>query len=317
MNLRARTIRIALPLAAAALLAACATGSDPTPAPRKEFAYAITPPTTTTSYELIKFNTGEPQRILERKTITGLPGGDLLLGMDFRVAKGVLYTISNVGRLYTLDTATAELKPVSLGAPPLPPGSAIGPGRIMAGVRLTGNVFGFDFNPAADRIRVVSDTGLNMRINPDDGFAVDSDPNTPGIQTDGELAYVAGDVNAGKKPALVAAGYTYNKQDSKITTNYAIDRDLGTLVMQGSKEGTTPVVSPNTGQLRTVGSLGIGTVRDASFDIADVSNAAFLAVRTAEDPRTRLHLVDLQTGKARLLGTIGVGNQVIGFAIEP
>ena len=316
MNFRAHTIRITFPLAAAALLAACATGSDPAPAPRKEFAYAIQP-TPAATYELIKFNTGEPQRILDRKPIKGLFGGDALLGMDFRVARGVLYTISHVGRLFTLDTATAELKPVSVGAPSGPPIATVGGERVMAGYRLTGTAFGFDFNPVADRIRIVSDTGLNLRINPDDGYAVDSDPNTPGTQPDGPLAYVAGDVNAGKKPSLVAAAYTYNKKDEKLTTNYAIDRDLGTLVMQGSKEGETPVVSPNTGQLRTVGSLGIGTVRDASFDIADVSGAAFLSARTAEDSRTRLYLIDLQTGKARLLGTIGNGNPVIGLAIEP
>jgi hypothetical protein len=315
MNLRARAFRIAFPLAAAALLAACATGSDPSPAPRKEIAYAIQP-TGVMTFELIKFNTGEPQRILDRKPIKGLPGGDSLLGMDFRVARGVLYTISHVGRLYTLDTATGELQPVAMTPPPYE-GPLIAAERVMGGYRLQGTSYGFDFNPAADRIRLVSDAGLNIRINPDTGVTVDSDPNTPGTQGDGPLAYVAGDVNAGKKPTLVAAGYTYNKKDEKLTTNYAIDRDLGVLVMQGSKEGETPVVSPNTGQLRTVGPLGIGTVRDASFDIADVSNAAFLAARTAEDTRTRLYLVDLQTGKARPLGTIGNGNPVIGLAIEP
>jgi hypothetical protein len=314
MNLRARTIRIAFPLAAV-LLAACATGSDPTPAPRKEIAYAIQP-TATATYELIKFNTGDPQRILERKSVKGVPIGNYLLGMDFRVARGVLYTITNQGRLYTLDSATGELQPVAM-TPPAYEGPMVGGERILGGFRLVGTAFGFDFNPAADRIRIVSDVGLNIRVNPDNGVTVDSDPNIPGIQGDGPLTYVPGDVNSGKKPALVAAAYTYNKKDEKLTTNYAIDRDLGVLVMQGSKEGETPVVSPNTGQLRTVGPLGIGTVRDASFDIADVSNAAFLAARTSEDTRTRLYLVDLQTGKARPLGTIGNGNPVIGLAIEP
>jgi hypothetical protein len=315
MNPSARAFRIAFPLAAAALLAACATGSDPAPAPRKEFAYAIQP-TGTMTFELIKFNTGEPQRILERKAITGLPGAHSLLGMDFRVHRGVLYTISHVGRLYTLDTATGQLQPVAMTPPPYE-GPLSGGELVMGGYRLSGKSYGFDFNPAADRIRLVSDAGLNIRINPDTGVTVDSDPNTPGTQPDGPLAYVAGDVNAGKKPSLVAAAYTYNKQNDKITTNYAIDRDLGVLVMQGSKEGETPVVSPNTGQLRTVGPLGLGTLRDASFDISDVSNTAFLAVRTAEDTRMRLHLVDLQTGKTRPLGTIGNGNPVIGLAIEP
>jgi hypothetical protein len=68
--------------------------------------------------------------------------------------------------------------------------------------------------------------------------------------------------------------------------------------MQGSREGETPVVSPNTGQLRTVGSLGLGPLTDASMDISDVNNTALAAVRTAGNPKTQLHLIDLNTGHA-------------------
>jgi hypothetical protein len=87
--------------------------------------------------------------------------------------------------------------------------------------------------------------------------------------------------------------------------------------MQGSLEGTTPVVSPNTGQLRTVGSLGLGPLSDASFDISDVGNVALLAARTAADSRMRLHKVDLATGRSVPLGVIGNGAALVGMAIEP
>ena len=83
--------------------------------------------------------------------------------------------------------------------------------------------------------------------------------------TDPPLAYAAGDVAAGRAPQLVGAAYTYNKIHDKLTTNYAIDRATGSLVMQGTAEGVTPAVSPNTGQLRTVGALGTGPVDDAAF----------------------------------------------------
>lgn len=296
MSTMARRFQIGSAVALATLLGACAS-MEPEGPPRKETVFAVT-----AGMELIKFNAGQPRRILERKPVTGLAAGDKLLGIDYRVARGVLYTVSASGQLYTLDTASGALKPV--GTPSVIPLN-------------TGATFGFDFNPAADRIRVVNDAGLNLRLHPDTGAAVDSDPNTPGIQPDGALTYVAGDPNAGKQPQIVAAGYTYNKQDEKITTNYAIDRGLGVLVMQGSKEGTTPVVSPNTGQLRTVGSLGLGPLTDASFDIADVSNAAIAAVRSAEQPRTRLVLIDLNTGRAQVIGTVGDGGPLLGMAIEP
>lgn len=299
--MRMSTRFFSLPLAgtalAALLLAGCATTMEPEGPPRKELIYAVT----AGSMELIKFNAGQPRRILERKPITGLAAGEQLVGIDYRVARGVLYALSTKGQLYTLGTASGAL--TAVGTPSALP--------------LTGSAFGFDFNPAADRIRVVSHTGQNLRLHPDTGAAVDGDPNTPGLQGDGPLAYVAGDPNAGKQPEIVAAGYTYNKQDEKITTNYAIDRKLGVLVMQGSKEGTTPVVSPNTGQLRTVGSLGLGELIDASLDIADVSNAAFAVVRSASEPRTRLMLIDLNTGKAQFIGTVGDGAPLAGMAIEP
>lgn len=137
------------------------------------------------------------------------------------------------------------------------------------------------------------------------------------MQPDGALAYVAGDANAGKTPAVTAAAYTYNETNEKITTNYALDAATGILVMQGSLEGTTPVVSPNTGQLRTVGALGAEPFESAAFDIADRSGAAFAALTAPGASSSQWVEVDLETDAARALGTIGDGEAVRGAAIEP
>ena len=173
---------------------------------------------------------------------------------------------------------------------------------------LDGTVFGFDFNPAADRIRVVSHTGQNLRLHPDTGALVAVD--TP-------LAFELGDAQADQKPQLLAAGYTYNKKDEKITTNFAIDGRNGTLVRQGSVEGTQPVVSPNTGRLFTVGALGTGALVDASLDIADVSGVAFAALRTSPAGPTKLYLVNLESGKAEALGNVANGAALAGIAVIP
>jgi len=77
------------------------------------------------------------------------------------------------------------------------------------------------------------------------------------------------------------------------------------------------MVSPNTGQLRTVGSLGLGPLEDASFDIADVNNTALLAARTGAHAPTVLYRVDLDTGRARALGVVGDGAPLRGLAIVP
>ena len=295
-RLRRWSLRVAA-VSLAALLTACAGLMEPQGPQRKERIFAVT-----AGMELVQFNAGQPQRILSRQRVTGLAQGERLLGIDYRVARGVLYALSSSGRLYTLDTTSAALKPVGTGPSAVP---------------LEGSQFGFDFNPAADRIRVVSDTGQNLRLHPDTGAAVDGNPALEGVQGDAPLAYAAGDRHAGQPPAVVSAGYTYNKKDDKITTNFAIDRRQGALVMQGSAEGTTPVVSPNTGVLTSIGLLGLGALVDASFDIADVSGAAFAAVRTPEQPRTRLYQVNLATGSAQFIGTVGDGTPLVGMAVEP
>ncbi len=140
----------------------------------------------TDAAELIRFNAGQPQRILHRRSMLGLVAGDRLVGIDYRVSRGVLYALSAAGRLYTLDAGTGQLSAVGTGTP----------------VALAGTVFGFDFNPAADRIRVVSDSGMNLRLHPDTGAVAATDP---------PLAYAPGDVRAGQPPRVVAAAYTCKK----------------------------------------------------------------------------------------------------------
>ena len=177
-----------------ALLAGCASLTTP-PAPvRTEVVLAVT-----ASMELLTFNAGQPAHILQRTPITGLPAGDALVGIDYRVARGVLYALSQAGRLYTLDARSGALQPVGAGA----------------SLALPQGAFGMDFNPTVDRIRVVGPGGLNLRLHPDTGAQVDGDA---------ALHYAANDTHAGQRPDIVAAAYTYNTRNEQLTTNYAIDR---------------------------------------------------------------------------------------------
>ena len=282
-----RGVKWVLSATAVAVMAGCAGVPESQGPLRKETLHVLTQ-----KMELLTLNAGQPGKVLQRTAVTGLPPGETLVGMDYRIAKGVLFTLSSAGRLYTLDVPSGALKPVGSGA----------------GVALQGSSFGVDFNPVADRVRVVSNTGNNLRLHPDTGGLAATDP---------ALAYAPGDVQAGQMPEVVAAGYTYNKKDDKLTTNYAIDRRSGTLLTQGSVEDMQPVVSPNTGQLRTVGPLGTGPLLDAAMDIADVTGAAFTAVRTANQATTKLYTIDLSSGKATLIGTVADGAAIVGLAVEP
>ena len=260
-----------------AALSGCALMQEGTP--RKETVVAVTE-----NNELIRFNAGQPGRVLGRATLSGMQPGETLAGIDYRVARGILYGLGSSGRVYTLEPKS---------------GRATAIGQPMA-AKLEGSQFGFDFNPTVDRMRVVSDAGQNLRLHPDTGALV---------QPDGRPAYAAGDANAGRTPRLVAIAYTYNKTNDKLTTNYGIDCAQGVLVTIGTREGVTPAVSPNSGQLTTVGPLGTGACLGASFDIADVDNAALAAIDS------RFYLIDLATGAATRLGSLA--EPVRGIAIQP
>ena len=221
-------------LAAALLLSACA-GMPPRPrAPEAITAESLSPQArehrvwlVSADHQLQLVRAGRPDRIEQQVALRGLAAGDEVVGIDFRVARGVLYLLTRQGRLYTVDTGSGQLAPVGSGAPlalALPPGP-----------------IGFDFNPAADRIRIVG-AAVNLRAHPDTGALVDGDPKAEGLQPDGALRYAEGDPARGRTPRIDAAGYTYNKTSDKLTTNYAIDQAAGTLVMQGSLEGATPAV---------------------------------------------------------------------------
>lgn len=303
MNLFSRSVAsVAGAYALALLLSGCAgapgAAADGPLHPQAE-AFTETVWALTPAQTLLRVRAGQPDTVAQRLPVSGLAPGETLVAMDFRVSRGVLYGLSNQARLYTLDTRTGQATPVAATA---------------SGWALHGPRVGLDFNPAADRVRVVTEAGQNLRIHPDTGLAVDHAPATPGLQPDGALAYAPDDPAAGRLPRVVAAGYTYPPKDPKRTTNYAIDLAQGTLVMQGSREGDTPVVSPNTGQLRTVGPLGVAGLAEADLDIADVKNTALAALRTRH---TQLYVLNLATGQAQRLGRLADGGPVLAIAIEP
>ncbi len=244
----------------------------------------------TTSNILLSFNAATPGMVATGHPIRGLSRRERIVGIDFRPATRQLYALSSANRVYVL---------------------IINPTRVIA-VRLNGSSnsalnganFGFDFNPVPDRIRVVSDADLNLRLNPNDGSVAN---------TDGTLAFAAGDPNAGQNPNVVGAAYTNSFQGSTTTTLYGIDSGLGALVTQGSV-GSAPV-SPNTGQLFTVGPLGVATTGTVGFDIASPSNAGFAALTPQGANQSQFYTINLATGAATLIGGIGGTEAVQGIAI--
>ena len=259
----------------------------------------------TTSNRLVRFSTVDTCATEPAVTVTGLQPDEVLLGIDMRPATGELYGLGSSSRLYRLDPFTGQA-------------TAVGTAPFV--IPLAGTAFGVDFNPTVDRVRIVSNTGQNLRAHPDLGTIVDFDATTPGVQPDGSLAYDATtsdgdpiDVNAGALPLAVAAAYTNPDNDPATgTTLYVIDADLNVLTIQAP---------PNNGVLNTVGALGANTTQLAGFDIA-TTNQALAALKLVGGTKVKgcgnsaLVSIDLPTGATAVVGVIGTPTPIVGLAVD-
>ncbi|MGI4022424.1 MAG: DUF4394 domain-containing protein [Janthinobacterium lividum] len=216
--------------------------------PTEPVAYAIS-----TANELLIFNPLNPTPIA--KPITGMQAAETVLGIDFRPVNGQLFALGSTSRLYAINPSS--------GAATL-----IGTGPLT--ILLTGTSFGFDFNPTVDRIRVVSNTGQNLRLNP----------------VDGSVAAVDGNISI-STALITGAAYTNNFAGSTTTVLYDIDAQSGMLYKQDP---------PNNGVLTVVGSLGVTGTADAGFDIGSTSGTGYALITSGTT--TRIYNINLTTGAA-------------------
>jgi Domain of unknown function (DUF4394)/Calx-beta domain len=204
------------------------------------------------------------------RNISGLQGGETIVGIDTRPANGDLLAVTDQNRVYSLDADTGAVSNPRTIAP-----------------SLMGTAFGVDVNPAADRLRVVSDAEQNQRLNPDTGASA-----VTGGGTDAPLAYATGDPGAGTTPDAVAAGYTNSVAGAPETLLYAVDAARNFLAVQDP---------PNDGVLRSVGTggLGIGDITSvAALDIVPGLNTQFAAFQIAGQPTSKLYAVNGASAQA-------------------
>jgi Domain of unknown function (DUF4394) len=204
------------------------------------------------------------------KTITGLQANEKINGIDFRPLNGQLYALGSSNRLYSLNLSN---------------GAATQVGTTTFSTALTGTDFGFDFNPTVDRIRVISNTGQNLRLNPIDGTVAAVDlPLNPGI------------------PLATSAAYTNNFVGTTSTSLFVIDQNTDKLYLQNP---------PNNGTLVEIGNLGIDIDNNNGFDISSRTNLAYLMATVGGI--TNLYTINLTTGAAS--SPASFSTPVRGFAI--
>jgi hypothetical protein len=227
---------------------------------------------------LLRFDTNTPSFVESSRVIRGLQPGEMILGIDFRPATGELYGLGSSSRIYTINTETAAATPVGSG--PFTP-------------RLEGSEFGFDFNPTVDRIRVVSNSGQNLRLHPETGQVA---------AVDKTLQY--GDAS---QPNIVASAYTNSVAGATTTMLYGVDSETRNLVTQDP---------PNDGKLNVAGRLEIDLSNLTGFDISPRTGTAFLVSRVRGANASVLYEINTATGNSNLLGLIEGFDQVSGIAIQ-
>lgn len=235
----------------------------------------------TTSGRLISFNRETPGTQVGSVAVTGLAGAETLLGIDIRPANGALYALGSNGGIYRIDPATGVASLSSTLR------AAVGDDNPYTG--LTGTSFGVDFNPVPDRLRVVSNTGQNLRIDVETGDAI----------TDGAIAPAA---------AVSASGYTNAFPGATSTRLFNLNLASNTLDLQNP---------PNDGTLVSGPPLGVTATAANGFDIDGRNNTGYAALTVGG--ATSLYRINLAatapTAAATLIGAIAGGEGIRGLAL--
>jgi hypothetical protein len=221
--------------------------------------------------ELVLFSDGAPQTA-RTVPLSGVQGR--LLGIDLRPSNKTLYGIGSDGAIYTIDPAT---------------GLALSQARISVPLEADDHA-AVDFNPQADRLRVIGSKGQSLRVNVDTGQAV----------VDGRLAYRPSDRNAGKSPGMMAAAYINSFAGATQTQLFEFDGANGAFVVQDP---------PNDGILATIATITLPPgAKGIAIDIFTDHKGDYHGFAAVAG---QLYRFDVGTGALTMVGPIGDGKGMI------
>ncbi len=242
MRLKLKVIRFStLVLSGMILLAGCATDDAVTPLDDAQIesrglTTGFIPNTPliglSPNNELVNFTSGPPAQDLGVVPISGLRDLEVVQAIDTRPATKELFAVTNQNFIYIINPETGVATPVSNS--PLAP-------------QVNGVMVGFDFDPAADVIRLITDSGQNLRISPETGAV---------IAIDNVINSFTAEINS--------SAYTFPGIGSP-SRLYSID--IANAVLYRQRD-------PNSGQLQLIGPLEYYWSGDGGFEITR-NNIAF------------------------------------------
>ncbi|MBC6612521.1 DUF4394 domain-containing protein [Hymenobacter sp. BT507] len=260
---------LALALGLSGMFTACNDDSDDPTVNKIDLEFKAL----TDNNQLLSLNTNDADESPAPITITGLQSGEKIMSIDYRPATGQLYGLGSTSRLYVINPATGAARMV--GSAPFVPA-------------INGTMATIDFNPTVDRLRLVTNTGQNLRLNPETGGVVATD----------------GSINGVTNAAISAVAYTNSVSGTSTTTLFDIDPATDRLYRQDP---------PNDGTLVAIGDLGVNVTGMSGFDIAAGTNDALAALTV--DNRSGLYKIDLTSGRATRYDEFDDDNNIIGLAI--
>lgn len=225
--------------------------------------------------QLLYFENGNLTTPVEMVAITGFASGESIISIDYRPATGQLYALSSGSRLYIINENSGVATPL---------------GMMAFSPAIEGGAASIDFNPTVDRIRLVSESGQNLRLHPETGAVVATD----------------GRINGGMNPKIGAVAYTNSISGAATTILFDIDLATDKLYQQ---------VPPNDGGLMEVGDLGVDLEGMTDMDILADNSLAMAVSRM--DTESRLYSIDLSSGAATWVGVFSQPVISLAFKTNP
>jgi hypothetical protein len=248
--------------------------------------------------QLLRFNTAAAATVVT-VPITGITPSELVVGIDWRPQTGQLFALgvnaaADTATVYILDPQTGVATAVGV------PGSIAGVGDLP----LAAAGYGVDFNPTVDRIRVVTNTGLNFRVNPNTGLLAGFDVAINGLPPG--ATGVSGAAYTNSFGQSLAGG---------VTTQYVLEPMSNMLFIQNP---------PNAGVLTMGRAVTVDFDAVNGFDIpaairvtasGTAATGPAIAALTVGGGITQLYRIELGTGVAAAISPVGPGSVLSGLTV--
>jgi hypothetical protein len=258
--------------------------------------------------------------------ITGVAAGQTLVGIDYRPTNGLLYGLgydptTGATQLYTIVPGASGTASVATPVNATPITLPLG----QAGTSPSSRRIGFDFNPVADRIRVVSTNGRNYRLDPNTGGLLGTDTNLNYAGTAGTPVATPVAITTGAPvptipaaPGVGSVAYTNATLGTSSTTLYDYDELNGGIISIQNRPNDGTLTAPTRSTFYITGSSQPGPYgmaativamdMDVYYDRTARQNVAYLLEVTDDRPSgydaSNLYTLDLSTGLASRVGNI-------------